>query len=182
MFSESRAVRLVALALLASGCGAPDPRVDDPVAGVPAQQQRRISRRDLGFRWPLSVGAGVVACDERSSVLFRTQGVTYHLTGSPGEVAAIEPLRVLAPDGGPSNPLRRIRQDERMLTFRTVMDCTSMRKDADCTDAALRRFDLTRDEWGLIEAEGKERHWPPLSRQPMPLDPLVEAGRALCRR
>ena len=32
--------------------------VRDPIEGIPISRQRTISRADLGFRWPLSVGVG----------------------------------------------------------------------------------------------------------------------------
>jgi hypothetical protein len=67
-----------------------------------------------------------------------------------------------------------------MAVFASVMSCAP--RDSSCSSVPLQRFGLTHDEWTQIEAEGRERRWPPLAREPMPLDPLIAAGRPLCDR
>jgi hypothetical protein len=168
------------LLMAMTACGHGSTRIDDPVAGVPLARQRAVSRLEFGFRWPLSVGVGVLACDEQRTILFRTQGTTYRLTGPTSAIAGLAPYRILEPSGPPTNPLRRIKQDDRMAVFASVMSCAP--GDASCSDAPLRRFGLTREEWTQVEAEGRERRWPPLTREPMTLDPLIAAGRPLCDR
>jgi hypothetical protein len=154
----------------------------DSIPGVPQNRQRTISREAFGFRWPLSVGIGVLACDQQQTILFRTQGTTYQLSGSSRRGSDIAPLRLYEPSGPPSNPLRRLKQDDRMRTFESVSRCASRPSDAHCIDDTLQRLGLSRDDWTLIEAEGKERRWPPLARDLMPLDPLVSGGRELCAK
>ncbi len=175
---------VAAFVLLAAvmACGHGSPRIDDPIAGVPQSHQRAVSRTEFGFRWPLSVGNGVVACDERHTLLLRARGVTYTLTGSPGADADLATLRMPEPSGPPTNPLRRIKQADRMAVFASMMSCAApdASPESPCSRAALQRFGLSRDEWAQVEAEGRERRWPPLTRGLMPLDPLIAAGRALC--
>ncbi len=167
---------LVAIA----GCGNGGTHIDDPIAGVPLERQRAVSRLAFGFRWPLSVGVGVLACDQQKVILFRTQGTTYALTGSPKGIADIEPLRLLEPSEPPTNPLRRMKQDERMAVFASMMACTAGPSPEVCSNATLQRFGLSRKEGAQVEAEGRERRWPPLTRELMPLDPLIAAGGSLC--
>ena len=168
---------------LAAGCGAPDGRVDDPVAGVALSRQQTISRAGFGFQWPLSVGVGTLACDDAGVILFRTQGVTYVLSGMRPGAADIQPLRIPEPSALPSHPLDRLKQSERMEAFTSMTACRSRdRTDEACRRAVLARFGLSTDDWTSIEAEGRERQWPPLVRALMPLDPLIAAGRALCAR
>ena len=167
--------------VVGAACGAHGRQVSDPVAGVPLSHQRAISRADLGFRWPLSVGVGTLACGEGGAVLFRAQGVTYRLAGSPPGAADIQSLRILEPSALPSNPLRRMKQRDRMEAFKAMLACGSGDlADRACAQTTLVRFGLSSDEWMLVEAEGRERQWPPLTRQLMALDALVDAGRALC--
>jgi hypothetical protein len=69
-----------------------------------------------------------------------------------------------------------------MHAFAFVSGCASRPGDTHCVDDSLLRLGLSRDDWTLIDAEGKERRWPPLARDLMPLDPLVSAGRNLCTK
>jgi hypothetical protein len=154
----------------------------DPIEGIPISRQRTISRADLGFRWPLSVGVGTLACDDAGSVLFRSQGITYLLRGQRAGTHGVEALRVPEPAAPPSNPLKRLKQAEREEAFRQVTRCESNAADqAGCRRAAVQRLGLSDAEWDQINVEGHERRWPPLSRAPMSLDPLIAAGRALCQ-
>ena len=176
------AVALTSCALLcAAACGLRD-AITDPIPGVPLSRQRAISREEFGFRWHLSVGVGVLACDQPQAILFRTQGTTYQLSGDLRQEPDITPLRVYEPSGPPSNPLRRLKQDDRMRAFALVSSCASRPGDTHCVDDSLQRLGLSRDDWTLIDAEGEERRWPPLTRDLMPLDPLVSAGRDLCTK
>jgi hypothetical protein len=174
-------VTLCAL-LSAVGCGSRTAAITDAIPGVPLTRQRTISRAELGFRWPLSVGIGVLACDREQAILFRTQGTTYQLSGGHSSGPDIAPLQLSEPSGPPSNPLRRVKQDDRMRAFESVSACASRPGDRRCIDETLQRLGLSRDDWTLIEAEGMERRWPPLTRDLMPLDPLLSAGRDLCTK
>ena len=53
-------VALASLALVAAvalaACGRKAPAVADPVEGVPLAQQRTITRNELGYKWPFTVG------------------------------------------------------------------------------------------------------------------------------
>jgi hypothetical protein len=154
----------------------------DPIEGIPIARQRTISRADLGFRWPLSVGVGTLACDDAGTVLFRSQGTTYLLRGRRAGTHDVEALRIPEPAPPPSHPLKRLKQAEREEAFRQLASCESNAPDQPgCRRAAVQRLGLSDAEGEQISVEGHERRWPPLSRAPMSLDPLIEAGRALCQ-
>lgn len=167
--------------LCAVACGPRETAVTDAIPGAPLTHQRTITRAEFGFRWPLTVGVGVLACDQQT-ILFRTQGTTYVLSGDPRRGSDIAPLRLYEPSGPPSNPLRRLKQEDRMRAFESVNSCASRPSDTNCMDNTLQRLGLSRDDWTLIEAEGQERRWPPLTRDLMPLDPVLAAGRDLCAK
>ena len=171
---------LAAISLLAA-CGSPD-HVADPIDGVPAARQATISRTRLGFRWPLVPGTGTLACADDGVILFRASGVTYVVQGERAGAADISPLRLPEPSSPPSNPLKRLTQNVRMDAFASLERCRSQ-ADADrCLGNVAERFAVSADEVRLIENEGQERRWPPLPRGLMPLDALVDAGRALCAK
>ena len=171
---------LVCLLLALAGCDG-HRRVEDPIPGISSSRQRTIARAELGFRWPLTVGLGTLACDETGAILFRSRGVTYAVAGARPDALDLTPLRVPEPSPPPSNPLKRMPQAQRMEAFESMLGCRSRGANEDaCQRATLARFGLSRDEWSLIDAEGHERKWPPLTRGSMSLDPLIAAGRALC--
>lgn len=162
---------------LIGGCGTPELR--DPIEGVPYSQQRSISRRTIGFRWPLSVGVGTLACDQNGAILFRSQGTTYAVSGIRTGTHDIEPLRVRDPSPPPSNPLKRLKQAERMSVFEAMIRCETAH-DERCQRDTLARFSVSPEEGKQIQIEGHERRWPPLTREFMTLEPLLAAGRRLC--
>ena len=166
---------------LLSACGSGD-RAIDPVEGISIVRQQTISRARLGFRWPLTPGAGTLACAEDGAILFRAGGVTYLVNGHRPGAADIAPLRLAEPSPPPSNPVKRLKQNVRMDAFASMKQCEATGRQEACSRGVQQRFALTADEARLIEAEGRERRWPPLARGLMPLEPLVEAGRALCNR
>jgi len=168
--------------LMTTACGRGSQRIDDPIGNVPLNRQRAVSRVDFSFRWPLSVGAGVLGCDQENRILFRTQGVTYQVDGRTDGVGGIEPLRMPEPSPPPTNPLRRVTQSDRMAAFASMTACAAHPSDDLCASATLERYGLSREEWTQVEAEGRERRWPPLPREYMSLDPLIAAGRTLCAR
>lgn len=168
--------------LTAARCGHGSRPIDDPIGNVPLNSQRAVSRVDFSFRWPLSVGAGVLGCDQDNRILFRTQGVTYQLAGRTDGAAGVEPLRIPEPSPPPTNPLRRMKQGDRMAAFASMTACASQPSSDLCASATLERFGLSREEWTQVEAEGRERRWPPLTREYMSLEPLIASGRTLCAR
>jgi hypothetical protein len=173
---------LACIMLMATACSRGSRRIDDPIGNVPLNRQRAVSRVDFSFRWPLSVGVGVLGCDQDKRILFRTQGITYQVDGRTDGVGAIEPLRMAEPSPPPTNPLRRVKQSDRMAAFASMTACAAHPSDDLCASATLERFGLSREEWTQVEAEGRERRWPPLPREYMSLDPLIAAGRTLCDR
>lgn len=174
-----RVLAYVLLALIA-GC-ARERRVEDPVPDVALSRQRTIVRGEFGFRWPLTVGVGTLACDDAGAILFRSGGVTYVVSGTRPGALNLAPLRVPEPSPPPSNPLKRMPQTQRMDAFESMRQCESRQTgQAGCQRTTLAKFGLSPEEWALIDAEGRERKWPPLPRGTMSLDPLVAAGRALC--
>jgi hypothetical protein len=179
MTVRSRFVHGAVLLLIASCDRAAT--IGDPIEGIPLTQQRTISRATLGFRWPLSVGVGTLACDDAGTVLFRSQGITYLLRGQRAGTRDVDALRVPDAAAPPSNPLKRLKQAEREEAFRQVTRCDANNVDrAGCRRAAVQRLGLSDAEWDQINVEGHERLWPPLSRPAMSLDPLIAAGQALC--
>jgi len=68
-----------------------------------------------------------------------------------------------------------------MDAFESMLHCESRKPvDPTCQHAVRARFGMSTEEWALIDMEGHERKWPPLTRGQMPLDALITAGRALC--
>jgi len=175
-----RTLSFTAIAILAA-CGTHD-RVSDPIQGVPQARQRTISRAQYGFRWPLTPGRGTLACAESGVILFRAGGVTYVVQGQRRGASDIAPLRIPEPSAPPSNPLKRMTQDARMEAFAALRRCSAADTDDACSRTARARFGLSIEDARLIEAEGRERRGPPLTRGVMSLDALVDAGRALCAR
>ena len=172
-------VSCVALALV-TGCGRAG-SVPDPIEGISLSRQRTISRSELGFRWPLSVGVGTLACDEAGAVLLRNQGETYLVSGRRQGARDISALRLPEPAAPPSNPLGRLEQAKRQEAFRQMTRCDSSQPDrAECRRAGLQRLGLSEAEWHQIDVEGHERRWPPLARESMSLDSIIAAGRELC--
>jgi hypothetical protein len=171
---------LLAATAISAACGSPH-RVSDSIEGVPAAHQQTISRAQLGFRWPLVPGTGTLACAEGGVILFRAAGVTYGVQGTPPGAADITPIRASEPSQPPSNPVRRLTQNVRMDAFAALKRCDATGADA-CSRGVRDRFRLSDEEARLIDAEDRERRWPPLVRGLMPLDPLVQTGRALCNQ
>jgi hypothetical protein len=166
--------------VILSACGH-EPPVEDPVPGVPQSRQRTISRAELGFRWPLTVGVGTLACDSTGAILFRSGGVTYVVSGTRPDARPLGGLRIPEASPPPSNPLKRLPQSQRMDAFESMLQCESReRVDEACRRRTFERFGLSPQEWALIDVEGRERAWPPLTRGLMPLDAMITAGRALC--
>ncbi len=78
----ARAVQAAVVSVSAfsqAGCGRSTAVVSDPVPGLPAAQQRTITRTELGYQWPFTVGVGTVACDG-GALAFRSGGTTYALS------------------------------------------------------------------------------------------------------
>jgi hypothetical protein len=171
----------LAVAALLTACGSPD-RPNDPIDGIPPARQMTISRAQLGFRWPLTPGTGTLACAKDGAILFRAGGVLYAVAGSWPGAADITPIRAREPSPPSSNPVKRLKQNERMDAFVSLERCASARSENECRRIVQQRFGLSAEEARLIEAEGQERRWPPLDRAFMTLGPLAAAGRRLCDR
>lgn len=136
---------------------------------------------ELGFKWPLTVGIGTLACDATGAILFRSGGVSYVVSGTRPDARELTPLRVPAPSPPPSNPPKRLPQTQRMDAFESMLRCQSRKPGGGaCQRITLERYGLSQEEWALIDVEGHERKWPPLTRGAMPLDVLIAAGRPLC--
>lgn len=158
----------------------------DLVPDIPATQQRRIDRSDLGIEWPFTVGRGTLACAD-GVVVFRHEGSTYALneTGASRRYARVDSIQLVPSPGPPRDPLTRINQDQRQKIFGSVMRCERTTVEAGaasdpCRHELRARHRLTEAELEQIEAEGRERLWPPLERRPARLEPLVDIGLKLC--
>src|SRR6266536_170332 len=132
--------------MVIGGCGSHQALIDDPVEGIPLSHQTTISRAGFGFRWPLSVGGGTLACDDRGAILFRARSVTYAVSGARTGALDIAPLRIPAPSAPPSNPLKRIKQTQRMEAFASMLACESHNRDEMCRRTTLARFGLSNDD------------------------------------
>jgi hypothetical protein len=185
--AASRIPLLIAGLAVAAGChGKPAP-VDDPVPGIPATQQRTISRNEIGYKWPFSVGVGTIACDG-GALAFRAGGTTYALSRGAGTraYANIDAIRLVQGSGPPSDPVSRLTQETRMKLFAQSSACGdagdagAAARVADCKARVRERAGVSDSEMTRIDAEGVERFWPPLKPPLMSLDPVVDAARQLC--
>ncbi|HEX4566761.1 MAG TPA: DUF2511 domain-containing protein [Vicinamibacterales bacterium] len=148
---------------------------------MPARQQRAVSRFDFPDEWPFVAGEGTLAC-QGGAVAFRAGNSTYALN-EPARArgyASVEPLR-LTQSAAPSNPLRRLRQEERTHIFAELASCKTAGSAPECRRRVADRYGLAPDEAQQIDVEGNERRWPPLTPQLMSVQKVLEAGLALCR-
>ena len=174
---------LLLLLVLSGACG-PHVQAPEPIAGVPPNQQRVITRSELGWRWPFTVGTGTLGC-VAGAVVFRNAGVDYAVNGpakSRGS-ASLESIRLTYSEW-PTDPLSRIPQDVRETIFAETARCGAATP-ADAADRCRQRVRESRAvseaELKQIEVEGRERTWPPLPPAYATLDPVIEAGLKLCR-
>jgi hypothetical protein len=174
---------LIGLLASLAACSGPSPPAD-PIPEVPLAQQRTIARSELGFRWPFTVGQGTLGCVS-GAVIFQNGGRRYAVNDAakPHATAGIESIQAFLSGGPPTNPLGRIRQEERQRIFAACAACGDRPQQADACRKALRDHErLSDDELKQVEAEGQERRWPPLAPQRTSLDAVVEAGLRLCRQ
>jgi len=176
------------LIVLSSACGGQIPATAaDRIGDIPITEQRAIDRGELGFRWPFTVGQGTLGC-QSGAVVFRSAGVNYGVNDAAKArgYAAPDPIWRFRSEGPPTSPLGRIRQDERERIFRESSRCDEQpaapgQAVENCRRNVREKYRLTDDELKQVEAEGRERLWPPLSPKHIDLAPLLEAGMKLCR-
>jgi hypothetical protein len=162
------------------------PAVADPVEGVPLAQQRTMTRNEVGYKWPFSMGAGTIACDG-GALFFRADGTTYALSRGAGTrgYANVDAIRRVQGSGPPSDPVSRLTQEVRMKLFADVSACAAgaagTQLAAECKTRIRERAGVSEGELAKVEAEGVERNWPPLPPILMSLDVITDAGRLLCR-
>ena len=171
------------LLVLSAACGeSRSQRIADPIPDVFANQQRTIARAEIGWKWPLSVGVGTVGCIS-DAVVFRAGGVTYALNEAATSrgFAPLDPIWATQ-SSGPRDPLKRLTQDQRMRLFAETSGCEKANSTERCKQRILETHGLSEQELKQIEAEGRERTWPPLSPMRRSVAPLVDAGLTLCTR
>jgi hypothetical protein len=173
------------LLVLFTACGeSRSQRIADPIPDVPANQQRTIARTEIGWKWPLSVGVGTLGCIS-DAVVFRAGGVTYALNQAATSrgFAPLDPIWATQ-SSGPRDPLKRLTQDQRMRIFAEASVCEKAKlpNQSDCQQRILVTHGLLEQELKQIDAEGRERAWPPLSPMRRSVAPLVDAGLTLCTR
>ena len=180
---RARLAAVVLATMTVVACRETRPPVEDPMPGVPLTQQKTISRTDLGHEWPFTPGTGTIVCDA-GALAFRAGGATYALSQGAGTrgYANINPVRRRQGSGPPSDPVSRVKQDDRMKIFAQVSECGAA---ADAVSRACRarireRYRLPESDLARIEAEGAERYWPPLELPFMSLDPVITMARQLC--
>lgn len=174
-----RGVHAIAVLVLA-GCGG-SARISDPIADMPAGHQRSVTRRDFQDDWPFVPGAGTLGCQD-GAVAFRANGITYALNDRARArgYASIEALRVTQ-SVAPTNPLRRLRQEERVQIFVALASCRSAADAVRCRQRTAERHGLAPDEAQQIDVEGNERRWPPLAPEFRRIQKVLDEGLALCR-
>ena len=164
--------------LIAAACAGrgSEQSVADPIAAIPRDQQRAVSRDDFPRVWPFTVGVGTLGCTS-GAVVFRSAGVSYALNEAAGErgFSVADPIR-LTWRAAPSNPLGRLKQDRRVEIFAALAACGDDR----CTQQLRQTHRLSEAELKQIEAEGVERRWPPLAPERISVAPVLDAGLKLC--
>jgi hypothetical protein len=174
--------KLTCLVLVTSlGACSDRPRaIVDPIADVPPAQQRAITRNDLKWQWPLTVGTGTLGC-EAGAVVFRAAGATYAVNDAARArgFRSIEPIHLVQGQGLPTNPLKGLSQDRRMQVFQESAACG--KTDRGCKAQVRARHRLSDADLAQIDAVGVERLWPPLPPQRKDLGPLTDAGLKLCQ-
>jgi len=177
-------LRIAAFAAAVSAAAACGASVTDPIAGVPLAQQRNISQTQFGFDWPFTVRNGTLACDD-GAVAFRADGTTYALNDAAESrgLPNASPLIRMQTSAPPSHPLSSIRQDERQKIFRRARSCeasTQVASVAPCKAQLMAEYKLSPADLAQIDAEGRERLWPPVSPRPRSLEPVLKTARKLC--
>jgi hypothetical protein len=177
-------LRAAILSVCASSCGHAADRPAEPIPEVPPDQQRAIRRGEFRWQWPFTVGTGTLGCVD-GAVAFRTAGRSYALndTARALGLASAAPLRQIGSTGPPSNPLKTVPQDRRMRLFADTAVCGqrfSGPEEERCKQRLRKLHDLSDQDLRQIEAEGYERLWPPLAPAYISLEPMIEAGLALC--
>ena len=177
----------IALAIV-SACGsARSENLKDPIPEVPRQQQRTVDRSEFRWQWPFTVGTGTLGCVE-GAIVFRSAGTNYALNAAARSrgLTSNESIRQIGASGPPSNPLRRLTQDNRERIFAESLACERTPGETVTTDGCKRRLQEIRrvsaEELTQIEAEGHERSWAPLQPRPLALDAVLEAGSKLCSK
>ena len=175
-----RVIWLVALALnvscAASGIGSPG-----GAAEALPKNEREIDRSEFRFQWPFTKGTGTLACDS-GAVVIRTAGVTYGLNEEAAKRGFPSVTPILSQQTiQPTNPLRRLPQDDRERVFMSAVRCDKATDAEGCRSRLADQYRLTTAELDQVLAEGRERHWPPLEPSRMSVAPIVEAGLKLCR-
>lgn len=173
------------LLVLSTACGeGRSQRISDPIPDVPANQQRRVARVEFGWKWPLRVGVGTLGCIS-DAVVLRAGGVTYALNEAATSrgFASLDPIWATQ-SSGPRDPLKRLTQDQRMRIFAEASACEKANPTdpGGCKQRILETHRLSEQELKQIEAEGRERSWPPLPPMRRSVAPLVDAGLTLCTR
>jgi hypothetical protein len=171
------------LVLQVGACADSRPReVEDRIPEMPIGQQRTVTRNDLGGQWPFTVGIGTLGCNAKA-VMFRTDGRTYAINDAARNAgfASVEPIRAVQSQGWLSNPLRSLPQDTRMSIFEESARCDRLHEVSNSCKERLREVHrISQADLIQIEAEGRERLWPPLEPERVSLEPLMEAGMKLC--
>jgi len=172
--------------VVVSSCADNQQRVIDPIPDIPLNQQRTVTRNEFGWRWPLTVGIGTLGCVS-NAVVFRAGAVTYAVNAAAAArgFAPLEPISVTQSRGLPHDPVKRLRQDDRMRIFAQSAACErsdggSSQGGPGCRTRVLHTSSVSEEELQKIEREGRERRWPPLPPARVSVGVLVDAGIKLC--
>jgi hypothetical protein len=180
---------LIVIAGSAAACQSADAPIRDPIPDIPPSQQRAVARTDFDWKWPFSIGHGTLGCTD-AAIIFRYDGKTYALNDAARSrgFAIVDPIWRWQSSGMPSDPLRKLSQEDRQKVFAELMACEGdgsigVRAQADrCLKRLAELRGLTEPELKQISVEGHERLWSPLHGTRASLEPLIEAGQQLCKR
>jgi hypothetical protein len=175
------ALLVISAAAATVACGSDRPSPEDRVAGIPEAQQRRVSKNAFGNDWPLVADSATLACNQ-DLVVIHVDGHDYALSDADRSFPLL-PDDLLGPahPKWPSNPLSRLRQEERQNRFTQLTACTKQTDPAACRRELGATAHLSTQELDQIDVEGHERLWPPLPTPRHTVDALVDAGKWLCK-
>lgn len=170
----------VVAALWHAGCGGSAPVAFEPLPGGPPAQQRTITRKELGYQWPFTVGVGTIGCDH-DILAFRSGGTTYGLNRGVGTrgYANVDDIRRVQGSGPPSDPVAHLTQDARIRVFAETSACAiarnfeGSRRVSDCKARLRQRPGVSESELIRIEAEGVVRNWASFKPVLMKLDGVI---------
>ena len=152
----------------AAARGASDTAAAVSVADAP-RPPGYVSRAEFGDAWPLTVGEGVLECDQSRSalgaVVFSAGGRRYGVNGTAKSLGfpAIDPIWRSPIQKLDYPPLARIPEEQRRRIFASLVACqdagTGTADDAACLARAGSTYKLPKSELTRVTTEGIPMAW-----------------------